>query len=65
MPEFLIVINLIMIALLILVTIVGAIACKLNCNKPFGRIFKICDGIVTIICVLYLFEVFINLWIVI
>lgn len=59
MLEFLIVINLFMVALLALATIVGAIACKFNCNKLFGRIFKICDGIVTIICVLYLLEVFV------
>lgn len=59
MLEFLIVVNLLMVALLALAVIVGAIACKFNCNKLFGSIFKICDGIVTIICVLYLLEVFV------
>lgn len=63
MLEFLIVINLIMIALLILATIVGSIARKIdcsdkfNCSKIFSIIYNICDGIATIICILYLFEV--------
>lgn len=65
MLGFLIVINLLMIALLVLAAIVGSIACKIdcsdkfNCSKIFSIIYHICDGIVTIMCVLYLLEVFV------
>lgn len=59
MFEFLLVTNLFMVALLSLAVIIGAIACRFDCSKLFNRIFKICDGITTTICVLYLLEVFV------
>lgn len=59
MFKFLLVINLSLVALLALAAIIGAIACKFNCNKLSDRIYNICDGIVTTVCIFYLLEVFV------